>query len=258
MNKTPVIILWDLETIPNLPEAMKVWPGLGAYPGLTLKATISTIICFGYKRLGESKSKCINAWDFKNWDKNINDDRELCKTAARILSTADIIVTHNGKSFDYRFLQTRLLFHKLPPLPKMIHIDTKNESKKHLFAYNNRLNTLAQAFTDQLKLDHEGWDLWVGVYNKDPKAMKKMTDYCKQDVITLEALFERLRPLMTSLPNFNTFRLEEECCPNCGSLAIRKRGKRLLKDRFVQRLQCMVCGAWSNLTLKSKVPRSQP
>ena len=118
-TREPRIILWDLETLPDAREAIKVWTGLGNYPGLTLKASISSIICFGYKVYGKDKPvKCVAAWDFKTrWKKDINDDYMVVKAAYDVLRTADLIVTHNGKRFDQKHLNTRLIKHGFPPLP---------------------------------------------------------------------------------------------------------------------------------------------
>lgn len=193
---TPRIIYWDLETMPDLQASMEVFPQLSNYPGLTLKATHNSIICFGYKVSGMKKSKCINAWDFPRWRKNINDDYEVVKAAAKILRTADCIVTHNGKRFDWKFLQTRLLFHGLDPLPEILHIDTCSVAKSNLMSFNNRLNTLAKLLTKMQKQEHEGWGLWVKVMQKNSKAMKEMTVYCKQDVTVLEGIFKKLKPLI--------------------------------------------------------------
>lgn len=252
----PRIILWDLETLPNLQEVLKIFTRLGDYPGLTLKATHSTIICFGYKVLGEKEAKCICAWDFKTrWKKNVNDDYALIRAASRILRTADVIVTHNGKRFDLKFLQTRLLYHGLPPLPKIIHIDTRNEAKKNLLAFNNSLDILAKNFTNTKKLDNGGWQLWVDVHAKDLKAMKLMKRYCIQDVVTLEALYKRLKPMMTTLPNMNIFHKEKNRCPKCGSLSIQMRGRVIAKNAISHRISCLDCGGYSYLTIKGLYPK---
>jgi DNA polymerase elongation subunit (family B) len=128
----PRIVLWDLETLPNLKEVMKIFPSLSNYPGLTMKASINSIICFGYKIYGEKKTHCINAWDFPEWNKNVNDDKKLCQEAYSILSAADAIVTHNGRRFDWKFFQTRLLLHGMKPLSNIMHIDTGAASKSNL------------------------------------------------------------------------------------------------------------------------------
>lgn len=248
----PRIVLWDLETLPNLKEVMKVLPGLSAYPGLTLKASINSVICMGWKVFGEKEVHCINAWDFKSrWAKDVNDDFEVVKQAAKIIQDADAVVTHNGKSFDWKVLQTRLLFHGLKPLPKILHVDTRAESRKHLFMFNNRLNTLAKFFAQDEKLD-TGWDLWVKVANRDRKSMNKMTAYCKQDVMVLENIFKVMRPLLSELPNYNLFNLgERPVCIRCGSTRLNSRGRQLTKTMTQQRFQCQNCGSWMNSKLRA-------
>lgn len=252
----PRIILWDIETLPNAEEIIKVFPSLSNYPGLTLKASINSIICVGWKELGSKKVNCINAWDFKEWKKDVNNDRNVVEAAYKILKDADAVITHNGRSFDWKFLQTRLYVHGLPPLPKIIHIDTKCEAKKHLFAFNNKLDTLGKLLAQVEKLKHEGWSMWPKVHARDPKAMKLMTKYCKQDVVVLEKVFEKLRPLITSIPNYNLFSLEKNRCPKCGSLAIKKEGTKTTKTRVVQQLKCLNCYSWFSIGLRDHIPRS--
>lgn len=234
-------------------EVLKVFPSLGDYPGLTLKASINSLLCFGWKELGKKRIHCANAWDYSTWNKNVNDDYELVKLAYEVLSKADAVVTHNGKRFDVKFLQTRLRFHKLPPLPPgLLHIDTCAEAKKHLYTFNNRLNTIAKFLTNYTKLENGGWNLWVDVYNRVERAMKLMTKYCKQDVKVLEEVFLELRPLIAGLPNQNMF-IKEVVCPKCGSMKLQKRGQAIKANAIYQRLQCQDCGGWAK-----QLPKAGP
>jgi DNA polymerase elongation subunit (family B) len=252
----PRIVLYDLETLPNLPEALKVWTQLSNYPGQTLKASITSIICAGWKVLGSKKVECINAWDFPEWKKDVNDDGPLCRAIYDVLKDADCVVTHNGSRFDWPFLQTRLLYHGLDSLPKIHHVDTCKEAKRHLKVFNNRLNTIADFLTDTKKMEHEGWDLWVKVHSRDPKAMRTMEAYCKKDVLVLEEVFKRLRPLIKSLPNQNLFNpLKAKACPNCGSSRLQSRGKLLTQTRMYNRYHCQDCGAWSRTDANDEAPR---
>jgi DNA polymerase elongation subunit (family B) len=253
----PRIILWDLETLPDLREVMKVIPNLGEYPGLTLKASINSIICFGYKIVGDKQAKCLNAWDYANWKRDVNDDSKLVKDIYDILIDADVVVTHNGKRFDWKFLQTRLMKHNLPPLPRILHIDTCAESKKNLFMFNNRLNTLAKFLTSEEKLENGGWQLWVDVVQRKPAAMKLMTQYCKQDVETLHAVFKRMLPMVNGMPNYNTFKeIEQDVCANCGSTRVQKMGFRTTKTAIFQRLRCLDCGTTMSKASESKTPKT--
>ena len=178
------------------------------------------MLCFGYKVLGEKRTHCLNAWDYPTWNKSVNDDYHLVKAAYEILIGADVIVTHNGKRFDEKFLNTRLAYHNLPPLPKLVHIDTCMVAQKRLYLAGNRLNDLAKFFRLPIeKMKHDGWDLWVDVWYRKPKAMKIMAAYCKQDVNVLEQCFNKLHANYSDqLPNFNHWRKgREEVCPACGS-----------------------------------------
>ena len=236
----PRIILWDIETLPNMAEAMKVFNQLSNYPGLTIKASINSIICVGWKVYGEKKVHCINAWDFKNWQKDVNDDKEIVKAAYEVLSKADCVVTHNGKRFDWKFFQTRLMVHGLDPLPKIMHVDTCQSAKSNLMLLNNKLATVAETLTSEAKLAHEGWGLWVKVSERDKAACAKMTAYCKQDVVTLEAVFNRLRPFV-KVPNHNLFTASEVCKP-CGSNKLMKYGFKFYSNKKHQRYKCKDCG----------------
>lgn len=256
MSDSPEIILFDLETLPDLKQALKVWPQISDYPGKTLRATITSIICFGYKYFGEKQTHCINAWDFPEWLKNPNDDKRLVKAAYEILSKADAVVTHNGKRFDWKYLQTRLLKHGLPPLHQIPHIDTKQLASRHLFSFNNRLGYVGDWLTKDTKMAHQGWDLWVDVYDNKKSAKTLMTKYCKQDVILLEKVFKQLRPFATNIPNHNLWSDDERVCPTCGHTALRSHGWRHTKTKSYQRLRCRKCNSYSRLNARGHEPRS--
>jgi DNA polymerase elongation subunit (family B) len=257
--KTPKIIIWDIETLPDFPQVMKVYPGISAYPGLTLKASISSIICVGWKELGSKRLNCISAWDFKTrWQKNVNDDYSVCKAAYAVLKDADCIVTHNGKRFDWKHLQTRLLVNGLPTLPKIPHIDTCSVAKRHLLSFNNRLNTLAGFLSDTKKLEHEGWELWEKVWKRNHAAMMKMEKYCIQDVVVLEKIFKRLRPLMGDLPRYNLFNGNSHSCPNCGNLKLTRDGTCTRTNGLFQRYICKECGTMSQEKIASHQSKLKP
>ena len=84
--------------------------------------------------------------------------------AAYILKDADAIVTFNGKKFDWKFLQTRLLKHGHKLMTKIVHIDLYQECRSNLFLYRNNLNTISQVVNGKEKMKHSGWDLWVDVH----------------------------------------------------------------------------------------------
>lgn len=261
-QKEPRIILFDLETLPNLLEVLYVYPQLSNFPGLTLKANITSIICGGWKVLGEKKTHCINAWDFPSWKldckiksgetvtnflkrilQHPNDDYALVKAISDVLVSSDMVITHNGKRFDWKFLQTRLHKHKLPPLPEIRHVDTCSLAKSNLFLLNNKLNTIAGFLTNEQKMEHGGWkELWGGVWLRVNSAMKTMTAYCKKDVEALEAVYLDLRPHAKNIPNHNIWNDRgDNVCPTCGHSQYHKNGTKTTDRLIIQRYMCNRC-----------------
>lgn len=235
-----------------------MWPQLSNYPGQTLKGQVQSLLCFGWKVFGSKEHEVKCAWDFpKSWKKDINDDRALVEYAHGVLSSADAIITQNGKRFDWLVFQTRLLKHGLNPLdPKLSHIDTKTAARGNLSFISNSLNNLGRFLLDEMKMDHEGWNLWVRVMDRDPQAQEIMREYCGQDVLLLEKLYRKLRPFLKGVPNHNLFSpLKEKSCPKCGSTRLRSEGKRHTTTMSYRRYICQDCRSWSRTDLKDEVPR---
>lgn len=247
MSEKPRIVFFDLETLPDLRGALEQWPSLSNFPGLTFRATINSICCFGYMWEGEAQASCLTVWDEpKRWARNRNDDSALCQAAYDILCEADVVVTQNGKAFDWKFLQTRLLLHGLPPLPRILHVDTKQLAKTNLFMFSNSLKHLAKKLTSEEKQENEGWELWVRTHDGDAAAMREMSEYCKQDVFALSKIFERLRPFAREIPNYNNFRKDGiDVCPNCGGYNLIGHGRRVTKTCVYERVRCKDCGTAS-------------
>ncbi len=254
----PKIIIFDLETLPDLQQALKYWTQLSQYPGKTMRATVTTAICGGWKIYGKKQVHCINAWDYSRWDKNVSDDYSVVKALAAVLKDADAVVTYNGINFDWKYLQTRLLVHGLKPLPRIAHIDCCQLARSNMYFINNRLGTVGETLVNEKKLKHSGWDLWVDVYNKVPKAMAKMTAYCKQDVLLLEKVFTVLKPFARNIPNHNLFTEDGtvQVCPSCGNERLRINGYRHTATRSYTRLRCGKCGASSRTDTYGRTPRN--
>lgn len=261
MNREPKIVAFDLETLPIMRQALIAWPGLSNFPGTTLKASLSSIICFGYKVIGSNEAKVISAWDFPEWLIDVNDDKPLLRAAYEILKDADAILTQNGKSFDEKVIQTRLLLNGMDTLPALKHVDTKQLAKKFSFFSNSLKYLSAQLSPERQKIENEGWNLWVRVYDREPAACEEMASYCKGDVEALEAIWRRLRVASggaNSMPNQNLFQVggSANLCPHCASTRIVKYGIRYYGANSYQRYQCKDCKGQFRTDAMDKNPRS--
>ena len=254
----PKIVVFDLETLPDGRAVYRNLPTFGNWPGRGFKGDIQTIMCFGYKLLGEKKTYCINAWDFPQWKKDRHNDIEVVKAAYEILKDADGIITHNGIKFDMKILNTRLKLHKLPRLPKIPHIDTKQLCSRHLALYSNRLGDVAtfMGLTNKMHWSNK-WDTWVRFeYKEDSRKDRSLMDkYCKYDVIVLEEVYNEMREYAANIPNYNLFLGEDSkspVCPACGGNHLHKHGFKTTKTKKYQRYQCQNCGNISQADLKGE------
>lgn len=245
--KPPKIITFDLETIWDINE----WAceerafGMSAWEGRTMKADINSVLCFGYQEHGKD-AKVISAWDFASrYKKNINDDYEVVKAAYEILKDVDAVVTHNGKRFDWKFLQTRLKIHGLPNLPKITHIDTCAVARSEYSLFSNRLKDLAKFLGVTPKISTSGKNLWTRIYRGDKKAQVEMVKYCKQDVKTTTECALNMVNVIKNWPNRNLFDGDGYQCPSCGSNNVQRRGFSITKSLKKQRYQCQDCASWS-------------
>lgn len=249
--KKPKIVTFDLETIWDINE----WAredrafSMSNWPGRTIKANINSILCFGYQILGE-KPKNVSVWTTKR--KNLNDDYAVCKFAYDLLKDADAVITHNGKSFDFPFLQTRLKKHRLPALPKMVHIDTKEVASREYNLFSNRLKDLAEFLGVGSKISTSGKNLWTRIYQGDKKAEKEMSRYNLRDVKVTTLCALSMRGVIKNWPNANLY-TDKDVCRACGSKNITKQGTKLTSSSIRQQYKCQECGTWMSKTLKGRL-----
>ena len=259
MKTEPKIVYWDLETLPDPRTIYKVIPSIGAWPGRTFKAELQSILSFGFKIEGEKKPSCYNAWEFDGWSKDRHDDSALVSVIYDVLHDADAIVTHNGKHFDLKVLNTRLMYHGYPPLPAGIkHIDTRQVLKK-LSLYSNSLDNAAKFFGLDNKI-HWGnkWETWYRfAFGLDTaKDRKQMDEYCKMDVEVLAQLYKKTRPIHGN-QGFNRNLLSERpVCPTCGEDKLIKHGTHVTTTVSKQRWHCKGCGSTTVFGAKDRSPRA--
>jgi hypothetical protein len=257
----PRILCYDLEIIPNLNKALQYWTKLSSFPGKTLRASVASICCIGWKIFGEDETHCINAWDFPEWESDVNNDKRILEAFLPELLKADAIVTHNGKRFDKKFLQTRLLLAEMQMAPDSPHIDTKAVASSNFAFIDNKLQTIGEDLFNEGKMEHEGWSLWTRTHGgvprvRDEAAEKIMSDYCKRDVELLEKVYRKFRPVAKAIPNHNLFNpFKTNVCPKCGGSRLKSEGMRTTATRRYRRYYCLDCGSPCHTDLKDELPR---
>lgn len=185
-NRPKRRLFFDLEVSANIVFSWRIGYDLNINHDDIIKER--AIICACYKWEGEDEVHSIE------WNKG--DDKGLLTKFARVISSADEVVTQNGDSFDIKWLRTRCLFYGIPIPPKMNSIDTLKLARSAFKFNSNKLDYMGKFLNlgEKIKTDNSLWKN-ITLYN-DKDSMKKMVDYCKQDVLLLEQVFQKLNPFV--------------------------------------------------------------
>lgn len=249
-NTKTRILLFDIETMANLAY---VW---GKYEQDVVDYEREWyMLSFAHKWLDEKSTHVTALPDFKGYAKDKTNDKLLVKALWDLFDEADIIIAHNGASFDVKKANAKFIEHGLPPPSPYKVIDTKLVAKRYFNFNSNKLDDLAKILGLGRKIDTGGFELWLGCASGDKKSWKKMCDYNKHDVNLLEAVYLKMRAWMVNHPKLCLLDGDRGLCPTCNSSQLQKRGFGVRGNSArVQRLQCQSCGAWTNENLaKPKV-----
>lgn len=242
MAKQPKIILWDIETAPIIAATFSLYPEKIDHSNILQDWFI---ICACWKELG---SKEVNSLQIKK----AGNDKELVKALRDVIAEADLLIHQNGNSFDLPKLNSRLIYHQLPPLPPIPTLDTLKEIRKVGAMSSNRLDYLGAHLIGQKKVE-TGRGLWLKAMEADRKALKDMTTYCKGDVNLLEKVYLRLRPYMKTHPHLGVLRGHDRdrSCHKCESTRLQNRGTYVTAAGLTkQRMMCVACGSWQTFPVK--------
>jgi hypothetical protein len=252
-NNKARILLYDIETAPNL---VHTW---GIYEQTALEVIRPWyILCFAYKWLDEPTTTIVSLPDFKKeYKKDPENDYQLVKRLHELFNEADIVIAHNGNSFDQKKVHARFLVHNFDPPTYYRQIDTLREARKHFRFDSNRLNDLGITLGLGKKVDTGGYSLWQDVMAGDETAWRKMRRYNKQDVVLLEKIYKALRPWITNHPNVSMLAGRVDGCPKCASRHLQKRGIRHNQTTTYQEYQCQSCRGYfrDRIGLKEDKPQ---
>lgn len=249
---SPKILTLDIESSPI--EAY-VWGLWDQNVGLDFIKTEWTILSFAAKWLHQKR--IIYADTGGRGAKKVRDDKPLMGTLWGLLDEADIVVAQNGKRFDVRKINARLIEHDIgPPSPYRV-IDTMLAARKYFAFTSQKLKWTSSHLTDQPKDEHKefpGFELWVECLKDNRRAWAEMKKYNKQDVVSTEKVYLKLRPWINDHPNLGVFDFSETpSCPKCGSPELTRSGTRysIKQQGRYARYLCTKCGGWcrSKLTL---------
>ena len=246
-NKKPKILLFDIETAPNLGYTWGKWK-----QNVINFKNNWYILSFAAKWLGSKKIIKYKLNDFKLFKKDKTNDYEVVKRLWELFDEADVIIGHNEDKFDIKKANTRFIYHNMLSPSYYKTIDTLKIARKYFSFTSNKLDDLGKLFKIGKKEEHNGFKTWLGCMNGDKKSWKIMIKYNVQDVLLLEKLYKKFLGWITNHPNIGLLEGKSMACPNCGSTFLQKNGIRITKTNKYQRYRCINCGANSQSVYAEK------
>lgn len=180
----------------------------------------------------------------------VRDDKPILKDLRDLLDQADVVVAQNGKKFDVKKVNARLLQHGFaPPSPYRV-VDTLLSARRYFAFTSQKLAWTSQLLTDTPKDEHKkypGFELWKACLLDDPGAWREMQKYNKRDVRATEKVYLKLRPWLENHPNLGVYlESDKPLCPKCGSdrvMGHKKRYSAKQQGMYTQ-YQCKNCGGY--------------
>lgn len=228
-------MFFDIETSPNQVYTWQVGYNLNIGPENIIKER--AIICICWKWENEEKVH------FLKWDDN-QCDKKMLEEFTKELDKADEVIGHNGDRYDIKWVRTRCLYHKIPFNATIKSLDTLKKAKQAFNFNSNKLDYIARFLGVGQKTETGGWKLWEDICSRNCKtAMHKMVTYCKNDVIILEDVFQRMQSYIHQNSHVGVSKGKEKySCPSCGSEDISLLSSPVTKAGTIQRhIQCNDC-----------------
>lgn len=203
------------------------------------------IICVSYKWEGEREVTTLR------WDKDQN-DKALLEKLSKVMEEADEIVGHYGDHFDWPWIRTRILFHKLPPVPVWKTIDTKALASRYFYFNSNKLDYISSFLGHGKKLKTD-FNLWVRVDKGERAALDYMCKYCGIDVRRLESVYHDFEPYIPSSTHAGVQAgLDKWTCPRTGSTKVKLSKRRVTASgQLKYQMQNTETGAFYSISAKA-------
>lgn len=201
-----------------------------------LSASMGYCLAIGYKWAHEKKTKIMSIADYPG--RKSTDDAPMLREFEKVFREADLVVHHFGDYYDIPFLQTRRFIHGMKPMPRVATVDTWRIAKKRLKFHSNRLDAILKALGCPYAKTALDGNAWIDASAGDRKALKYIVHHCKMDVLVLEWVYNKIKPVWDQHPAiYGKLR-----CKACGGAKFRSEGIRPTTEKIYRRLVCVNCG----------------
>lgn len=228
-------LFWDIETSPNVVLSWRV----GYKLSISHENIVDErqVICICYKWEGEDEVHRLT------WSRG--SDKAMLKAFMKVANEADELVAQNGDRFDLKWFNTRCLIHGLEPVPQYKTVDTLKIARRYFNFNSNKLDYLGSILEGRGKQDTD-FGMWRDITLKTKNAaasLKRMVDYCADDVVLLERVYNKLAAFATPKTHSGVAAgLARWTCPHCASEEVVLSKKRVTAAGIKQyQMRCHDC-----------------
>jgi hypothetical protein len=252
------MLYYDIETAPQLHYA---W-GSGKYdtrPLKVVKPRYHLSVTYGWEPgwgeemethfIGLNQNPAFKP-DHPHSKMRFNIDQWVIGALWHLFDMADITIAHNGKKFDTKRTNARLIAGRSGPYSPVTQIDTLLEYRKQAAFASNRLDDLAFELGLEGKYHHPGLDMWWGCMEGDAAMWAEMETYNHQDVRVLRQVHHAILPWTSVSLNAAAWATSDAptSCPQpgCGGTNMRFRKNYPSPAGLTYKYyQCGRCGKYS-------------
>ncbi len=235
-RKQPRLLSIDIET---LPLKYYAWSPYGDYLGRQLLIEDWSLLSYSAKWVGDDRimSNVLTPEEAVK-----RDDRRIAAEIWQLLDKSHIWITHNGRRFDIRKINTRFWKHQLHKPSQGKLIDTLVTAKSVFGLTYNTMDFIAEFIERDEKL-HTNMDLWARADRGDPAALDEMLAYNEQDVRTQEQIYMRMREWIPNHPNLTIYNHHDKnACPVCLHKEQKQIGFFYTNKKRYPEFRCKGCG----------------
>lgn len=234
--KKPKVLFFDIETSPILAYIWRTGSKINISHDQIKKGQKTEILCVCWKFLGDRTVSKLS------WNMKTRDSSQLVKEFTKVVESADVVIAHNGDSFDIKHLNAQRLMNNQDPINWPTSEDTLKNFRKVFNLPSHRLDYISKILLGAGKAPMN-FDDWVQIVeNRSKTHMDKMVRYCQRDVRLLERVFKKASKFFPVKAHRGVIaKADRDACPHCASDHVVIRGYNIKKVGKYQALQCRDC-----------------
>lgn len=191
-----------LDSMPNLgpkvgiPDVVNFRIGFFDYETTGLKANFGRTLCMSVTDMFGTVTT-LRGDDPRYAGRNRRDDSRLIAACRDQLEQYNILCSWNGKRFDLRYMNGRLMLGGERPMRgDLMHIDLLPISRHYLAWHSHRLDAVAKTLRLSIQKTELDFDEIEAARDGEREAMDSIVEHCEHDVLVLRQVFARYQDLL--------------------------------------------------------------